>query len=196
VTNPRIAPLSLLAAPGPDWPAPDSHENGPTMKQAPPPVSTPENPAWRLKHTVIACASAEFAWAFWTSVENWAAVDDDIESVRIDDARGFRAGVTGTTVTVSGSSEVHWVISEAEEPQSARIQFAAPDVVLESRWTFDALGNDTCAIGQEMVLYGPGAGSIQDEVDEGMRAGLPAGMSSLAQAIEAAFPSRSSDKRA
>jgi hypothetical protein len=169
-----------------------SPKNGPTMDQAPQPVSTPGNPAWRLKHTVMARASVEFAWAFWTTVENWAAVDDGIESVRIDDAHGFRAGVTGTTVTVPGSSEVHWYISEAQEPQSARIQFVAPDVSLESRWTFDALGNDTCAIGQEMVLYGPGAASIQDEVAEGMGAGLPAGMSSLALAIEAAFQSHSS----
>ena len=40
-------------------------------------------PAWTFEHSIDCRVSAEFAWAFWTNVRNWA-LDADVESIEID----------------------------------------------------------------------------------------------------------------
>ena len=37
---------------------------------------------WTFEHTIECFVSSDFAWKFWTNVENWA-VDADLESVEL-----------------------------------------------------------------------------------------------------------------
>jgi len=51
--------------------------------------------AWTFEHSIDCRVSAEFAWAFWTNVRNWA-LDADVESIEID---GPFAAVRGESQT-------------------------------------------------------------------------------------------------
>ena len=37
---------------------------------------------WTFEHTIECSVSSDFAWKFWTKVENWV-VDADLESVEL-----------------------------------------------------------------------------------------------------------------
>jgi hypothetical protein len=62
-----------------------------------------EEPAWAFEHSVDCEVTAEFAWGFWTNVNNWA-FDSDIESVEIDGP--FAAGARGQCRIVFPLSDI------------------------------------------------------------------------------------------
>jgi hypothetical protein len=70
-----------------------------------------EEPTWAFEHSVDCEVTAEFAWGFWTNVNNWA-FDSDIESVEIDGP--FAAGARGSTNSKS-SGRIEWRIAEARD---------------------------------------------------------------------------------
>ncbi|GAA5124701.1 hypothetical protein GCM10023339_46620 [Alloalcanivorax gelatiniphagus] len=155
--------------------------------QTPPGPGPGPDPVWQFRHTVVTRAEPAFAWAFWTDVANWAAIDKDVDTVRLRSGP-FAAGAHGITVT-AGGSVTDWEVTEVHEPASARIRFPAPGASLEASWHFAAGGTGGCSITQEMVLHGPRAEHYRAAVAAGMEAGVPSGMEALATAIDAAFAS-------
>ena len=65
---------------------------------------------WVFEHSVECNVPLEFAWAFWTDVQNWA-LDADVESLQIDGP--FAAGSHGITYSKS-SGRIEWRIAEVE----------------------------------------------------------------------------------
>src|SRR5690242_451251 len=80
--------------------------------------------AWRFEHSVECDATAEFAWAFWSDVQNWH-VDADVESIEMDGP--FAAGTHGRTFSKT-SGRIEWRVVEAT-PRKAIIEFPLPDAV-------------------------------------------------------------------
>ena len=60
--------------------------------------------AWATEYSVECPVPREFAWQFWTDVNNWR-LDSDIESIELNGP--FAAGSVGATVTRS-TSRVEW----------------------------------------------------------------------------------------
>lgn len=67
-------------------------------------------PAWWFEYSINCGVTVEFAWSFWTNVNNWA-LDADVESVEIDGP--FVAGARGVTNSKS-SGRIEWQIVEAQ----------------------------------------------------------------------------------
>jgi hypothetical protein len=137
-------------------------------------------PAWSFEHSVECDAASEFAWAYWTDVENWK-LDADVESIEIDGT--FTAGTRGRTHSKS-SGVLEWRIAEAADGRAV-IEFPLEGAVGRFYWTFiDAGGRSR--ITQRCVLEGERAASYAAAVAQALEAGIPAGMRKLADTIEAA----------
>ena len=136
--------------------------------------------AWSFEHSVECDAPAEFAWGYWTEVQNWR-LDADLESVEIDGP--FAAGTRGCTHSKS-FGPVEWRILEAA-PGRAMIEFPLAGAVSRSRWTFEQAGDRT-RITQRCSLEGEQAPSYAETVGPAFEAGIPAGMRKLADTIETA----------
>src|SRR5690348_11844295 len=51
-------------------------------------------PAWRFEHSVHCAVPVNFAWKFWTDVDNWR-LDPDVEAIELDGP--FALGTHGRT---------------------------------------------------------------------------------------------------
>ncbi|MGA9770280.1 MAG: SRPBCC family protein [Blastocatellia bacterium] len=137
---------------------------------------------WKFEYTVECPVSRDFAWQFWTNVDNWAVVDPGVDAVTIDGP--FAAGARGTTKPRSMDS-VDWLLTEVEDGTSAIIEIAAPGAVAKFIWIFaDAAGGTR--ITQQASLEGEQADQYAQTFGKGLEDGMPPGMQRLADAIEAA----------
>ena len=141
---------------------------------------------WKFVHSVDCRATADFAWQYWTTVSNWAAVDPAIDSVTIDG--GFVAGARGETVT-STKERVDWIVGEVMEGTTARIDFPASGAVLAAEWAFTPTRTGGCRVTQHLSLSGDRTQELLPMISAEMERGVPVGMTSLAAAIDAAFDS-------
>lgn len=139
---------------------------------------------WEFLHSVDCRATSHFAWLYWTKVSNWAAVDPAIDRVTIDG--GFVAGARGETIT-SAKERVDWVVGEVMDGSTARIDFPAPGAVLSAKWAFTTTQSGGCRVTQHLSLSGNNAQEYLPMISSEMERGVPAGMTSLAAAIDAAF---------
>jgi hypothetical protein len=140
--------------------------------------------AWRFEHSVECDTTAEFAWAFWSDVQNWR-LDADVESIEIDGP--FAAGTHGRTFSKS-SGRIEWRVVESA-PGRAMIEFPLAGAVGRFCWTFEETGGRT-RISQRCSLEGEKAAEYAGAVGPSFEAGIPAGMRKLADSIERAAGNR------
>jgi hypothetical protein len=71
--------------------------------------------AWAFEYSVACPVTTEFAWRFWTDVNNWR-LDTDVESVELNGplAAGSR-GATNTWSTGKGEWRIASVSKRGEE---------------------------------------------------------------------------------
>jgi hypothetical protein len=82
----------------------------------------------------IACpVSRDFAWRFWSDVDNWARVDPAVESVEIDGP--FDSGTCGVT-HIRGGTPAAWRLIDVKNGESAIIEIAAPGAAIHFHWVF------------------------------------------------------------
>jgi Polyketide cyclase / dehydrase and lipid transport len=138
---------------------------------------------WKFEHSVECGVSRDFAWRFWTNVDNWAVVDRGIESAKLDGP--FAAGSRGST-NPRNMAPVDWQLTEVEDGARALIEIAAPGAVAKFLWTFaDAEGGGT-RITQRASLEGEQADQYARTFGKELEKEMPSGMQRLADAIEAA----------
>ena len=137
---------------------------------------------YTFAHSVECAAGREFAWAFWSDVGNWAAVDPAVESVKLDGP--FAAGARGET-RPRGGGPVEWRLAEVSDGRGAVVEISLPGALMRFAWEFEEAGEGVTRITQRVTLEGGRA----DDYAEGMRMleeGVPVGMGKLAGAIERA----------
>lgn len=141
---------------------------------------------WAFEHIIECGVSAEFAWEFWTNVENWE-LDSDVVSVELEGP--FAMGAKGTTETKS-SGRLEWRVAELR-PGRALLEFPAPGVLARFAYTFEDVGRRRTRITQRVSLSGEKASMYVDTVGRALEAGIPEGMRKLCEAMEAARKSAS-----
>ncbi|HYY58570.1 MAG TPA: SRPBCC family protein [Pyrinomonadaceae bacterium] len=135
--------------------------------------------SYEFEHSIECPVSRDFAWQFWSNVENWAAVDPAVESVELSGP--FVAGTKGTTKP-RGLAPTEWELIEAQDGRRAVIGLAVPGAVLRFLWTFEDTACGGTLITQRVTLGGERAGDYAAGMKE-LEKGVPEGMRSLAQGI-------------
>ncbi|HEV2704756.1 MAG TPA: SRPBCC family protein [Pyrinomonadaceae bacterium] len=136
--------------------------------------------SYEFEHAIECPVSRELAWRFWSHVENWAAVDSTVESVKLDGP--FAGGTKGTTKP-RGSSPNEWELLEVENGKRAVIGLSVPGAVLKFLWEFEneASGSGTL-IRQRVILEGERADNYAAGMKE-LEAAIPEGMQNLVRGI-------------
>src|ERR1044071_7381324 len=97
---------------------------------------------YTFTHRVECAAGREFAWAFWSDVGNWAAVDPAVESVSLDGP--FEAGARGGT-RARGGGPIAWRLVEVSEGRGALVEISLPGASVRFAWTFEeSAGGGAC----------------------------------------------------
>lgn len=136
---------------------------------------------WVFENAIECGVSIQFAWNFWTNVSNWV-LDPDVDSIEIQGE--FAAGTNGVTNSKT-SGEINWQITEVDQPRKAVIEVPAPGAVARFVWTFEDVEGRT-RIAQRVSLSGERVAMYVDEFGAGLRAGIPAVMLRLCEAMQAA----------
>ncbi len=136
---------------------------------------------WELKHSVIAKTKRQFAWQFWTNVENWTLIEGPDFEFRLDGP--FETGTQGTT-KVAGQDPRHWKLVEVKSLEVGVIEVALPDAIVSFALTFEDLPYDQTRISQHITLRGPGAEQYVALMESQFAKNIGAGMEKLAAAIE------------
>jgi hypothetical protein len=134
---------------------------------------------YTFTHSVECLVGKEFAWGFWAEIENWAAVDPAVESVRLDGP--FAAGARGET-RMRGGGPVEWRLAEVNEEHGAVVEVSLPGASMKFALTFEKSGEGVTRITQRVTLEGERA----DDYAEGMKMveqNIPEGMRRLSEAI-------------
>jgi hypothetical protein len=134
---------------------------------------------WTFEHAVECAVDKQFAWQFWTHVENWPVVDPAVESVTLDGA--FAAGSVGITKPVN-MEPVNWKLAEVDDGESAVVEIAAPGATARFQWRFADAGGGNTRITQRASIEGEGADNYA-EFAKALEMGIPPGMQRLADAI-------------
>jgi hypothetical protein len=138
------------------------------------------NKTWTFEHSIECHVSIDFAWAFWTNVDNWA-LDADVDTLELHGP--FAPGTHGTTQSKS-SGRIEWRIAEVQ-PRKAVLEFPGPGVLATFTWLFEDLGHQT-RITQRATLSGEQAAIYAESIWPTLQAGIPVGMRKLCEAMEAA----------
>jgi hypothetical protein len=138
--------------------------------------------SYEFEHSVKCPVSRDFAWQFWSNVENWAAVDPGVESVKLDGE--FAAGTKGLTKP-RGAPETEWQLLEVEDGQSVVVGVFVPGAVWKFVWLFEDSNDESTIITQRMVLEGERADDYAEAVAM-FKKGIPDGMQSLVRGIVSA----------
>ena len=137
---------------------------------------------WSFEHTVECDVSREFAWRFWTNVDNWK-LDSDVVSVELDGP--FAVGAKGATQTKS-SGRLEWRIAQLEPGRRAVLEFPAPGAVARFAYTFADVKERRTRMTQRVSLSGGKAAMYIDTVGRALEVGIPEGMLKLCEAMEVA----------
>jgi hypothetical protein len=134
-------------------------------------------PAWTFEHSVECAASCQFAWSYWTNIENW---NDPPAKFELDGP--FAVGSRLTTRLPDQT--LHSVIRYIEPGYAATIEMQLSDGVVSFNWTFEDLSETTSRITQRLVLSTANPALVaQASVLEQT---VPQGMSKLIASIEEA----------
>jgi len=139
-------------------------------------------PLWELEESVQTKAAPALAYAYWTTVENWAS-DPGVERVEIDGP--FQAGARGTTFMRHGEA-ARWQVAEAEPGCRAAIEMQLENAVLRFEWRFESNPGGGTVLTQRISLSGPGAIAYREQVAAGFGGGLRDGMLRVAQRMDEA----------
>jgi len=128
--------------------------------------------AWVFEHSVDCHASREFAWRYWSNVENWL-FDTSVEAITIDGP--FAAGTRGTSKP-RGGDLINWQLVEVEDGRRAVIEILLPGAVVRFHWQFEELTDAATRMTQRVTLEGEraadylaGAAELEKGIPEGMR---------------------------
>jgi Polyketide cyclase / dehydrase and lipid transport len=133
---------------------------------------------WAFEHSIECPVSREFAWSFWTDVNNWK-LDSDVESVELHGP--FAAGSTGTTMSRSGG-RFDWKLVDVQAPLTALIEIQLPGAAALFSWKFEELEAAT-RITQRASIRGEQAQLFVAAAASTLEAGIPAGMAKLCESI-------------
>jgi hypothetical protein len=134
--------------------------------------------AWQFQHSLACEAARQFAWSYWTNIENW---NDPPATFRLDGP--FAIGSRLTT-TLPGQT-LDSVIRQVSADREATIEMQLPGATLSFYWTFEDLSEDRTRITQRLVLSGSNAEAFVAQASM-LEQGVPAGMTKLVAAIERA----------
>ncbi len=134
--------------------------------------------AWKFEHSIDCAVTTEFAWNFWTNVDNWA-LDADVESIEIDGP--FSAGARGFTNSKS-SGRVEWRIGEVQAGRAV-IEFPLAGAIGRFVWTFEDIDGGS-RITQRCTLAGEQADTYAKAIGPSLEMGIPAGMRKLCETME------------
>ena len=99
------------------------------------------NAKWKFEYVIECKARRDFAWQFWTNVNNWPVVDFSLEAVKLHGP--FAAGTRGTTKPC-GHDPVEWQLTEVQNGSGAVVEIRVPGAVLICVWSFeDAVSGGT-----------------------------------------------------
>jgi hypothetical protein len=134
-------------------------------------------PAWTFEHSVKCEASRQFAWSYWTNIENW---NDPPAKFELDGP--FAVGSQLTTTLPDET--LYCLIRYVEPGCAATIEMQLPDGVVSFHWTFEDLLETRSRITQRLVLSTASSSLVaQARVLEQT---VPHGMSKLIASIEEA----------
>jgi len=132
-----------------------------------------------FEHSIECQVARDFAWKFWTNIDNWAVVDPAVEWAKLEGP--FIAGTKGRTKP-RGADTNEWKLAEVEEGKRAVIELAAPGATVKFHWSFADLPGGGVRMKQKITLEGERTA----EYEEGMKLlekGVPYGMEKLAEAM-------------
>jgi hypothetical protein len=132
-----------------------------------------------FEHSTECQVGRDFAWRFWTNIDNWAVVDPAVEWAKLEGP--FIAGTIGRTKPREADPN-EWKLAEVEEGKRAVIEWAAPGATMRFHWSFADLPGGGVRMTQKITLEGERAA----EYEEGMKLlekGVPFGMEKLAETM-------------
>jgi hypothetical protein len=131
---------------------------------------------WEFQYSIECNVTLEFAWKYWTNIENW---NDPPAKFHLNGP--FEAG--RQLMTILPDQTLHSLIREVEPERAATIEMLLPDAILSFNWTFEKLAAKRTRLTQRIVLSGPNAASFVPHAKM-MEASVPQGMEKIAVAIE------------
>ena len=134
--------------------------------------------AWQFQHSVDCNTPRQFAWDYWTNIDNW---NDPPASFHLGGP--FEVGSQITT-SLPGQS-FHSVIRDVIADREAIIEMQLPGAILSFHWKFENVSENRTRITQRLVLSGPNAKSFIPQVRR-FEESTPQGMKKLVAAIERA----------
>jgi Polyketide cyclase / dehydrase and lipid transport len=132
-----------------------------------------------FEHSIECQVGRDFAWKFWTNVDNWAVVDPAVEWAKLEGP--FNSGTIGRTKP-RGADPNEWKLVEVEDGIKAVIEIAAPGAMVRFHWSFADIPGGGTRMTQNLTLEGERAA----EYEEGMKLlekGIPSGMERLVEAM-------------
>ena len=133
---------------------------------------------WKFEHSVECEVSRGFAWRFWTNVDNWAAVDPSLESVKLNGP--FAAGTKGTTKPCD-LHPIDWQLTEVQDRTSAVIEVPVPGAIFRFLWRFEDSPSGGARITQQVRIEGEQADHYVGRMGPEFEKGIPQGMRRLAE---------------
>jgi hypothetical protein len=135
-----------------------------------------------FEHAIECQVRRDFAWKFWTNLDNWAVVDPAVEWAKLEGP--FIAGTRGETKP-RGADPNEWKLAEVEEGSRAVIEIAAPGATVKFHWSFVDLGDSCVRMTQKVTVEGDRAADYEEGLKL-LEKGIPLGMAKLVEAIEKA----------
>jgi len=136
--------------------------------------------AWQIEHSVEVDASPDFAWSFWTDVNNWV---DPPARFALDGP--FANGAKGTTV-LPEQEPLRWQLRDVVPGESYVVETTLDQATLSFEWSFEPVAEVRTKLTQRIVLSGDAAEHHVDAVANGFGSTLAAGMERIAVSISAA----------
>ena len=103
----------------------------------------------------------------------------------------FAAGTRGTTKPC-GHDPVEWQLTEVQNGSGAVVEIRVPGAVLICVWSFEDAVSGGTRIKQQARIEGDRAEDYLPRIGQDLELGIPAGMRSLAEAINSAATERCS----
>jgi hypothetical protein len=136
---------------------------------------------WELRHSVIADADRQTAWALVSDIDNLAHVEGDaVASMTLDGP--FQTGTRGTT-KVRGQEPTHRRLSDVLPPQRATYEMELSGAVIRFAWTYEELDDGRTRLSRHIVPDGPGAAPYDPVMEQMVAPNLAKGMERLAEEI-------------
>jgi polyketide cyclase/dehydrase/lipid transport protein len=132
-----------------------------------------------FEHSIECQVGRDFAWKFWTNIDNWAVVDPAVEWAKLEGP--FIAGTKGMTKP-RGADPNEWKLAEVEEGKRAVIKISASGAKVKFHWSFADLPGGGVRVTQKVTLEGERAAEYE-QATKLLEKGIPSGMERLVEAM-------------